>query len=187
MDSEKQSCSERAAQPQTNDFTLSMRGVGGGVATEGQVLKWPLIPLSLFTIPQPAGVQSGHMGTIQNRSVPQEETKDTTCMLMHCEAFREGNTAEAEGWSVLLLWRRPRAVNGRAGQKLISAPLFLTNRKRRNKKCATLWGRGCYKIDFLLLEGCKRETIIAMGMSNYGMVPRREERAVKFISNLCVK
>lgn len=151
MDSEKRDCSERAAQPQTNDFTLSMRGVGGGVATEGQVLKWPFNTLSLFTIPQLAGVQSWHMGNTQNRSVPQKETKDTTCMLMHWEAFREGNTAEAEGWSVPLLWRRPRAVNGSPGQKLILAPLFLTNRKRRNKKCATLWGRGGCKIDFLLL------------------------------------
>lgn len=37
---------------------------------------------------------------------------------------------------------------------MISDLRFLTSRKARNKKnlkCATLWGRGCCKIDFLLL------------------------------------
>lgn len=70
------------------------------------------------------------MGNIQSRSVPPNETKDTTCMLMHCEAFREGNAAEAEGWSVPLLWRRPGGCKLRTeAKKLISANLFSATRK----------------------------------------------------------
>lgn len=153
MDSEKQGCSKRAAQPPTNDFTLSMRGVGGGVATEGLVFKWPFNTLSLFTPPQLAGFQSGHMGNIQSRSVPQKETKDTTCMLMRWEAFKEGNTAEAEAWSVPLFLEKAQGCKTEAqARNWFWLLFFLTNRKRRNKKnlkCATIWGRECCKIDFL--------------------------------------
>lgn len=45
-------------------------------------------------MPPLAGVQSGHMGDIQSRSVPAKETKDTTCMLMSAEAFGEGSTGD---------------------------------------------------------------------------------------------
>lgn len=68
------------------------------MATEGPViLSDLLIPSAPFTIPPLAGVQSGHMGNIESRSVPRTQTKATTCMLMYCEAFRETSAAEAEG------------------------------------------------------------------------------------------
>lgn len=40
-------------------------------------------------MPPLAGVQSGHMGNRRSRSVPRRETKDATCMLMHCGAFQQ--------------------------------------------------------------------------------------------------
>lgn len=69
------------------------------------------------------------MGSIESRSVP-GETKDTTCMLMHCETFRVGSGAEA-GDKVVLLYKRLRAIKQKQKPKIDSRPaiFFLTSKQ----------------------------------------------------------
>lgn len=138
-----------------------MGGVEGGVATEGPVILSDLFnTLSPFTIPPLAGVQSGHMGNIRSRSVPLNETKDTTCMLMHCEAFREGSAAEAGGWSVPFLWRSPGGCKTLAeAKKNWFWPLFYQRLEREETRkilsVPVYGGEGAVKLIFSLFKAAK--------------------------------